>query len=57
MLQKHYKIKKPIDKIKKMWYNKYVIKRKEHQAILQKDYKIKKGIDKIKKVWYNKYVR
>ena len=43
MLQKHYKIKK-------VWYNKYVIKRKKKQVILQKYYRFKKGIDKIKKM-------
>jgi hypothetical protein len=47
------KFEKTLDKLKKMCYNKYVIKREKNKNFSKK---LKKTLDKSKKVWYNKYV-
>jgi hypothetical protein len=51
------KFEKTLDKLKKMCYNKYVIKREKNKNFSKKTLKkVKKTLDKSKKVWYNKYV-
>ena len=51
------KFEKTLDKLKKMCYNKYVIKREKNKNFSKKNFKkVKKTLDKSKKVWYDKYV-
>ena len=48
------KSKKSLDKVKKIWYNKTIEKRK---PLLKVQKKVNKRLDKANRMWYNKDVK